>query len=209
MLEQFAQARAAVLLGTQMIAKGLDFDDVTLVGVINADTMLHLPDFRASERTFDLVQQVAGRAGRAHLPGRVMVQTFEADSVAIRAAAAYDRQAFLRNELPKREALEFPPYVRMANVLVWGRDARMVRHEAEAYREALARALEREGCEGFEVLAASPCAFERIRDLFRWHIIVKCPLGADMSIVLGEVHRLRARVEGVSTAVDIDPLDML
>lgn len=209
LLEQFAQAGAAVLLGTQMIAKGLDFDDVTLVGVINADTMLHLPDFRASERTFDLVQQVAGRAGRAHLPGRVMVQTFEADSVAIRAAAAYDRQAFLRNELPKREALGFPPYVRMANVLVWGRDARMVRHEAEAYREALVRALEREGCEGFEVLAASPCAFERIRDLFRWHIIVKCPLGADMSNALGEVHRLRTRVEGVSTAVDIDPLDML
>ena len=84
-----------MLLGTQMIAKGLDFDDVTLVGVINADTQLQLPDFRAHERTFDLIEQVAGRAGRAQLPGRVLVQTYEADAAPIRAAARYDRALFL------------------------------------------------------------------------------------------------------------------
>ena len=105
LLEEFAAADAAVLLGTPMIAKGLDFEDVTLVGVINADTMLKLPDYRASERTFDLVEQVAGRAGRAELPGRVLVQTYEADAPAIRAAAAYDRALFLRDELPKRRLL--------------------------------------------------------------------------------------------------------
>ena len=91
LLEQFDAAECAVLLGTQMIAKGLDFDDVTLVGVINADTQLQLPDFRAHERTFDLIEQVAGRAGRAQLPGRVLVQTYEADAAPIRAAARYDR----------------------------------------------------------------------------------------------------------------------
>ena len=122
LLEQFAGADAAVLLGTQMIAKGLDFEDVTLVGVINADTQLHLPDYRAAERTFSLIEQVAGRAGRADLPGRVLVQTYEADNVAIRAAATYDRERFLRAELPKRRILLYPPFVRMANVLVWGRD---------------------------------------------------------------------------------------
>lgn len=209
LLEQFAAADSAVLLGTQMIAKGLDFDDVTLVGVINADTMLHLPDFRASERTFDLVQQVAGRAGRAQLPGRVMVQTYEADSVAIRAAAAYDRQLFLRNELPKRELLRFPPYARMANVLVWGRDPYEVSQAAKAYREDIAKAVNAEGCEGFEVLSAAPCAFERIRDLFRWHIVVKCAPEADISEVLGHVHRARPKVQGVNTAVDVDPQDLL
>ena len=105
-----------------MIAKGLDFDDVTLVGVINADTQLHLPDYRAAERTFDLIEQVAGRAGRAELDGRVLVQTYEAQSAPIRAAAAYDRALFLRDELPKRKLLGYPPYVRLANVLVWGAD---------------------------------------------------------------------------------------
>ena len=209
LLEQFAAADAAVLLGTQMIAKGLDFDDVTLVGVINADTMLHLPDFRASERTFCLVEQVAGRAGRAELPGRVMVQTYEADSVAIRASAAYDRQLFLRNELPKREVLRFPPYARMANVFLWGRDPHAVRQAAERYRKDLARAVAEAGEEGFEVLAAAPCAFERIRDLFRWHIVVKCPPAAPLSRVLSKVHRARPKTPGVNTAVDVDPLDLL
>lgn len=209
LLEQFANAESAVLLGTQMIAKGLDFDDVTLVGVVNADTMLHLPDFRASERTFDLIQQVAGRAGRAHLPGRVLVQTYEADSVAIQAAAAYDRPLFLRNELPKREVLGFPPYVRMANVLLWGRDPQAVRMAAEAYQNAITRALEDAELEGFEVLAVAPCAFEKIRDLFRWHVVVKCCLDADISELLGRVHRARPKIPGVNTAVDIDPMDML
>ena len=111
------QAPRAVLLGTQMIAKGLDFNDVTLVGVINADTTLHLPDFRASERTFDLIEQVAGRAGRAELPGRVIVQTYDATTPAIRAAAHYSRELLLEDELPKRELLGYPPFVRMAMVL--------------------------------------------------------------------------------------------
>ncbi len=104
LLEEFAAADAAVLLGTQMIAKGLDFEDVTLVGVINADTMLKLPDYRASERTFDLVEQVAGRAGRAELPGRVLVQTYEADAPAIRAAAGLRPRP-----VPARRAAEAPP----------------------------------------------------------------------------------------------------
>lgn len=122
LFEEFASSGAAVLLGTQMIAKGLDFDDVTLVGVINADTMLHLPDFRSSERTFDLIEQVAGRSGRAELPGRVIVQTYSAGDAAITAAAHYDRETFLERERELRRNLDYPPFVRLANVLIWGAD---------------------------------------------------------------------------------------
>ena len=145
LLEEFAAADAAVLLGTQMIAKGLDFDDVTLVGVINADTQLHLPDYRAGERTFQLIEQVAGRAGRAELDGRVMVQTYEADDVAIRAAATYNRGMFLRAELPKRKLLGYPPYVRMANVLLWGADEHAVATEAEPPARPAGRACPQRG----------------------------------------------------------------
>ncbi len=209
LLEQFATAPAAVLLGTQMIAKGLDFDDVTLVGVINADTMLHLPDFRSSERTFDLIQQVAGRAGRAELPGRVFVQTYEADSVAIASAAAYDRPRFLANELPKRKALRFPPYARMANILLWGKDGSVVRRAAEAYRFDLCQHLASAGEGDIDVLPAAPCAFERIRNLIRWHVVVKCSPEMDISEALEGFHRKRGRIQGVSTAVDVDPMDLL
>ena len=129
-----------------MIAKGLDFDDVTLVGVINADTQLHLPDYRAGERTFQLIEQVAGRAGRAELDGRrASVQTYEADDVAIRAAATYNRGMFLRAELPKRKLLGYPPYVRMANVLLWGADEHAVATEAELLHAQLAELSPRRG----------------------------------------------------------------
>ncbi len=209
LLGEFAGADAAVLLGTQMIAKGLDFDDVTLVGVINADTQLALPDFRAHERTFDLIEQVAGRAGRAGLPGRVLVQTYEAACAPIRAAAAYDRALFLRDELPKRRLLGYPPYVRMANVLVWGA------HEADV--AALARELEGDlkrvvrdfGGDGWSVLPANACVLAKLRNTYRWHVVVKCPPAADLSAVLLPYFRTRKPDKWVNVAVDIDPADLL
>lgn len=209
LLEQFASAPVAVLLGTQMIAKGLDFDDVTLVGVINADTQLHLPDYRAAERTFDLIEQVAGRAGRAELDGRVMVQTYQADSAAIAAAAAYDRASFLRDELPKRRALGYPPYVRLANALIWGADEGTVRRAAEQLREDLAQRVRDYGGQGWLVLAATPCVFARLKGVYRWHVLVKAPLEADLSKVLLPVMRERKPSGDYSVAVDIDPVSIL
>ena len=141
LLERFAGAGAAVLLGTQMIAKGLDFDEVTLVGVINADTMLKLPDFRSSERTFDLIEQVAGRAGRADKPGQVIVQTYSAKDPAIRAAARYDRTIFLAEELKLRAGLGYPPFVRLANVLIWGKDEERVKQVAHRVYADIRKAL--------------------------------------------------------------------
>ncbi len=209
LLEEFAAADAAVLLGTQMIAKGLDFEDVTLVGVINADTMLRLPDYRAAERTFALVEQVAGRAGRAELPGRVLVQTYEADAAPIRAAAAYDRALFLRDELPKRRMLRYPPYVRMANVLVWGKDEEAVRTSAAALYEGLAARVRDFGGEGWDVLPATPCVLAKLRGTYRWHLVVKCPLDGDLSGVLLPYFRARKPEREVNVAVDVDPDDLL
>lgn len=209
LLEQFAGSDAAVLLGTQMIAKGLDFEDVTLVGVINADTQLHLPDYRAAERTFSLIEQVAGRAGRADLPGRVLVQTYEADNVAIRAAATYDRERFLRAELPKRRILLYPPFVRMANVLVWGRDEPSVRTTAERLFTELEAHIRDFGGDGWSVLPASPCVLAKLRGVYRWHVVVKCPPEDDLSRVIAPLFRARVPEADVNVAVDVDPNDLL
>ncbi len=209
LLEQFAGSDAAVLLGTQMIAKGLDFEDVTLVGVINADTQLHLPDYRAAERTFSLIEQVAGRAGRADLPGRVLVQTYEADNVAIRAAATYDRERFLRAELPKRRILLYPPFVRMANVLVWGRDEPSVRTTAERLFSELEAHIRDFGGDGWSVLPASPCVLAKLRGVYRWHVVVKCQPEDDLSRVIAPLFRARVPEADVNVAVDVDPNDLL
>ena len=209
LLDQFASSSSAVLLGTQMIAKGLDFDDVTLVGVINADTQLHLPDYRAAERTFDLIQQVAGRAGRAELEGRVLVQTYEANSCAIRAAASYDRPLFLRDELPKRKALGYPPYVSLANVLIWGADEKEVCAAAQRLQAEIARRV-RDYAQGeWQVLAATPCVIGKLRNSFRWHILVKAPLGVDIHPVLLPLFRARKAERTVNVAIDVDPQSLL
>lgn len=209
LLEEFARADAAVLLGTQMIAKGLDFDDVTLVGVVNADTQLRLPDFRSAERTFALIEQVAGRAGRADLPGHVIVQTYSADAVPIRAAARYDRAMFLRDELPKRKMLRYPPYARLADVLVWGKDEVEVREEGMKLSAAISGVLRERGCRDWVMLPATPCVLSKLRGAFRYHITVKAPADANVSAVLAPIFHQRATSKTVSVAVDIDPVSML
>ena len=209
LLERFAQAQAAVLLGTQMIAKGLDFDDVTLVGVINADTQLRLPDFRAAERTFALIEQVAGRAGRAELPGRVIVQTYWVNSVPIQAAARYRRDAFLADELPKRKVLRYPPYVRLADVLAWGKDKGEVEAEAKKLYRAIIAHLEQIHETRWVVLPPVPCVIERQRDAWRYHITIKAPLDSDLGGVLAPVFRSRTAHKTVNVAADIDPISLL
>ena len=208
LLEQFAQPGAAVLLGTQMIAKGLDFDDVTLVGVINADTMLKLPDFRSSERTFDLIEQVAGRAGRAQKAGRVVVQTYSAQDVAVQAAAHYDRDRFLSFELELREGLGYPPFVRMANVLVWGRDKDRVRSVAAGLYADMDRLASGQGGL-WQVYPPTPCVLERLKGQWRFHIVLKFPLDADLSGCLGPYFRSRCAERDVRVGIDVDPASLL
>ncbi len=228
LLERFVQAPRAVLLGTQMIAKGLDFNDVTLVGVINADTTLHLPDFRAAERTFDLIEQVAGRAGRAQLPGRVIVQTYDAENPAIQAAAHYNRALLLEDELPKRQLLGYPPYVRMANILVWGAQEACVKEQAQqlfsqlkaavdalqAQGEALQREKQGEGEEEGQqlpvtLLPATPCVLAKLQKNYRWHIVITCDPAFDLPALLHPVFRARKPNGNVRVSVDVDPQSLL
>lgn len=207
LLEQFAGAGAAVLLGTQMIAKGLDFDEVTLVGVINADTMLRLPDFRSSERTFDLIEQVAGRSGRADLPGKVIVQTYSASDAAIKAAATYNRSAFLEKELPLRQGLGYPPYVRLANVLAWGKDEDRVRIVAHNVYADLRKLIPKDA--GWIILPPTACVLERLKGSWRYHVVVKAPQGQDIAAHFASYFRERTPEPDVRVSIDIDPVNLL
>ncbi len=209
LLDQFRQGKGGILLGTQMIAKGLDFPDVTLVGVINADTTLKLPDYRAGERTFQLLEQVSGRAGRGDKDGRVIVQTYWPEHPAIRAAAAHDRNLFLEGEVPARHDLRYPPFVRLANILIWGKSERGVRSAAMELGLALNSMLETKGLD-WDVLGPSSCLLGKLRGNFRWHILVKASADEEISPVLSELlSKQGKRKDDVRIAVDVDPCDLL
>lgn len=181
-LERVKQGKADVLLGTQMIAKGLDLPGVTLVGVVNADVGLNLPDFRASERTFQLLSQVAGRAGRGETAGQVLVQTARPEHFALEAAVQHDYEGFAARELEDRELPGYPPHRRLANLVVSGPEPTPV----EALVDELARwtrgLVVEEELEGVDVVGPAPCPIERLRDRWRWHFLLKSdapgPLGA-------------------------------
>ena len=166
-LGAFRRREADILVGTQMIAKGLDFPSVTLVGVLNADSSLNMPDFRACERTFQLVSQVAGRAGRAELPGEVYVQTYNPASKVIRAAAKGDFASFAAEELDVRRALSFPPYCRLSLVMVKSRNPGEAEKWAKFASEALGKV------SGLSVGDAVPSAMEKADGWFRWQVVVK------------------------------------
>ncbi len=207
LLEDFDAAESAVLVGTQMIAKGLDFPEVTLVGVVNADTTLKLPDFRAAERTYDLLEQVAGRAGRGGRAGRVVVQTYWASHPAIRAVASHDRGEFVAGELAERREAGYPPFSRLSNAVVWGRDQGAVRDVSLRLAEALRDACG--GRRGWEVLGPCDCLRARAKDQHRRHVLVKSPLGSEPGPVLSACARDAAPPRGINIAVDIDAHDMM
>ncbi len=205
LLASFEALDSGVLLGTQMIAKGLDYPDVTLVGVISADLTLSLPDFRAGERTYQLLEQVSGRAGRGQREGRVVIQTYWPDHPAVRAAAAHDPSAYYDSETTSRLELGYPPYGRLANVLVWGPRRETV---GVAARD-LAAAISEHVHPGWSVLGPSPCPLERINSNWRMHILVKAPQGAPLGETLSGAARSLGRLAGVYMAIDVDPVDLL
>ncbi len=207
LLEQFDAAESAFLVGTQMIAKGLDFPEVTLVGVINADTMLKLPDFRSAERTYGLLEQVAGRAGRGEVAGRVIVQTYWANHPAIQAAATHRRDIWLAPELDERYSMGYPPFVRVSNVLVWGKWESAVRATAQSVADEIRG--ETEGWDGWSVLGPAECIHAKVKDNVRRHIVVKCPVEGLAGEVLGACVKRAKVARGVSIAVDVDAHDLM
>ncbi|MGC3997817.1 MAG: primosomal protein N' [Anaeromyxobacter sp.] len=204
-LARFANRELDVLVGTQMVTKGHDFPGVTLVGVVLADTALALPDFRAAERTFQLLTQVAGRAGRGAEGGRVLVQTFNPRSPAVSCAARHDFQAFAEGELERRKALGYPPFGRMMAARVEGPEGG-ARRAAEALAAAARPTLGNE----VAMLGPAPAALERLRGRWRWHLLFR----ADTPRALFRVHAALARVAqrppgGASIRFDMDPYAML
>lgn len=205
LLVSFETLKSGVLLGTQMIAKGLDYPEVTLVGVISADVTLNIPDFRAAERTYQLLEQVAGRAGRGAREGEVIVQTYWPDHPALLAVAMHDPTVFYAQESAARKELGYPPHGRLVNVLVRGAENAVVAKTAEKIGEALSEALP----EGWRVLGPSPAPIARVKGVFRWHLLVKAPAGATVSSEVGEALRIVGKVRGVVIAADVDPVDLL
>lgn len=207
LLEQFDDAACAVLVGTQMIAKGLDFPQVTLVGVVSADTTLKLPDFRAGERTYDLLEQVAGRAGRGERPGTVIVQTYWASHPAIQAVARHDRSLFAESELNERRCAYYPPFSRLSNVVVWGKSASDVTNVAGGLA-AMVRARLGEQA-GWEVLGPADCVRARVKDQHRRHVVVKSPVDANVGGLLQACVRELDPPRGVNVAIDVDAHDLM
>jgi primosomal protein N' (replication factor Y) len=171
-LSHFAAHRADVLIGTQMITKGLDLPLVTLVGVVSADTGLHLPDFRAAERTFQLLTQVAGRAGRGVRGGRVVLQSYQPEHPAIQAASRHDYDGFYAAEIEARRALRYPPFTRLVRLVVHHADGAAAEKEARRVARLLQARL-RELGRSTDLIGPAPCFFERVRGEARWQIVVR------------------------------------
>jgi primosomal protein N' (replication factor Y) len=201
-LRSFANHEADVLVGTQMIAKGLDLPLVTLVGVVAADVGLYLPDFRSGERTFQLLTQVAGRAGRSRHGGRVVIQTYTPDHYVIRAAAQHDYLGFFRREISYREEYRYPPLRRMARLVYWEKNAEKAQNEAQAMARMIQTRLQelRLGPDEASLIGPAPAFFARFRGYYRWQLLL---LTEDPAAVL------RRLTIPFGWRVDVDPMAVL
>jgi primosomal protein N' (replication factor Y) len=199
-LAAFAGGEADIMIGTQMIAKGLDLPEVTLVGVISADTSLGLPDYRSAERTFQLLTQVAGRAGRAAHGGRAIVQTYRPDDESIRAAADHDYAAFLERELAFRGEHLYPPYSHIVRLEVRNASESTARKAAEKVAAELTARIKALGLPDTEVIGPAPCFFRKLRDQFRWQVVVRSTAPHAL---------LGGWVLGPGWRIDVDPTGLL
>lgn len=208
LLTRMNDGSADILVGTQMIAKGHDFPEVTLVGVVNAEASLGMPDFRAAERTFQLLSQVIGRAGRGDTPGRVVVQALDTEHYAIRAAAEHDATGFYRQELEFRREAGYPPFAFLAAFAISGLSEQTVSEQADVTARLLAH-LKSELNIRVEILGPAPSPIYRLRNRFRRQILLKAVNRSNLHRLL-TAWRQRATVAStVRISVDIDPVDMM
>jgi primosomal protein N' (replication factor Y) len=212
-LNAFREGRINILLGTQMIAKGLDFPNVTLVGVINADVGLHLPDFRAGERTFQLLSQVSGRAGRGPGGGRVLIQTYTPEHPCIALAAAHDYEQFVARELEQRHVHNYPPYQRLVRLVVRSLDQEAAAQFADRLAGAFRAALDKEARrrEGISVRLLGPAEAPvfRLNGYYRFHFQLQSPSAAQLHRVLRDTIHVARPPAGVDFQIDVDPFNML
>ena len=206
---QFEQGEKQVLLGTQMIAKGFDFPNVNFVGVISADTSLFLPDFRASERTFQLLTQVAGRAGRRKIRGEVLIQTYVPKNLTIQCALKQDFQQFYDMESAIRSEFGYPPFGKLITIVFRGPSEQEVVNVANKFASILS-GMPHPG----KMYGPTPCAFSKLQDNFRWQILLKAPRGGSKSLRTWakEAARIFSQKCGrtkVIFSIDVDPMSIL
>ena len=199
-LQQFIDREADIIIGTQMIAKGLDLPLVTLVGVVSADLGLALPDYRAGERVFQLLTQVAGRAGRGVLGGKVVLQTYQPDHYVIQAASRHDYDGFVEAETAYRRTLGYPPFRRLARIVFSYTDPLKARLQAETGARRVRELLERYDLSGTSLIGPAPCYFTRIDRQYRWHLLLRGPHPRDA---------LASLVTEPGWQIDLDPIDVL
>ena len=206
-LGEFRTGEADILVGTQMIAKGLDFPNVTLVGVISADTSLNLPDFRASERTFQLISQVAGRSGRGVVPGEVVIQTMDPENYAIKCAVDHDYVAFFEQELELRRELLYPPFATLVNVLSRSEDDSVARTAVEELAEEFGN-LPIAVRNGVKLAGPVPAVLSKLKNHYRWHVVLR---SEDREAVLGVLRSVFEANPSLrrKLTVDVDPMSML
>lgn len=213
-LSRFASGEVRVLLGTQMISKGLDFPNVRLVGVVDADTAIALPDFRAAERTFQLVSQVAGRAGRGSEPGRVVVQTLNPTYPAIRLAAQHDYRGFAADELRVRGRSGLPPVTRMARIVVRDKDHGKAMQAAKDIADALSWAAGTAaggptGADGVRIEGPADCPISRVAGFHRIGIEVIARRRGAIQSTLAAARARGLLKSDARTAVDVDPISLM
>ena len=210
-LDRFNNQEIDILVGTQMIAKGLDFPNVTLVGVIIADTALNLPDFRARERSFNLLTQVAGRSGRSNLEGKVIVQTYMPDHYGIQAAKNHDYVGFYNQEIMFRKELNYPPLSHVATILVRGTAEEEVINTANDLRSIL-DSIQADHFPNIEVRGPVAAPLSKIKAKHRWHLLIKCESSDDLREAIHTMNqstRTNFTPTSVEKIVDIDPISML
>ena len=205
-LSDFRDRNYDILVGTQMIAKGHDIPNVTLVGIISADVGLGLPDFRAAERTFQLLTQAAGRAGRGGVPGIVLIQTINPDHYAVRFAAQQNYAAFYEKEIQFRRMMRYPPFAALANVV-----ARHQRQEEALRMSADLSALLTPAPENIKVLGPAEAAVPRVKDEFRYQLLIKASSRKRLNEVLNQLRRFAAerKWNATSLVIDVDPITLL
>ena len=210
-LDRVGAGEVDILLGTQMIAKGLDFPNVTLVGVIDADVGINLPDFRASERCFQLLSQVAGRAGRGPKGGEVLIQTRSPSHHAVRCAVTHDYLAFVTEELEGRRNPPYPPSLRLANVVVSGTQEEATARLATKAAGWLHRLIAKGKIDGVTVIGPAPCPVERVKQRWRWHVLIKSERPGELGRVaqyLVSKFEIPAQF-GLRMTVDRDPVALI
>lgn len=195
-----AEREADIVVGTQMVAKGHDFGGITTVGIVSADLSLNLPDFRSAERTFQLLTQVAGRAGRRDRPGQVLIQTYAPENYAVASAAAYDYPGFLRRELDYRRQFSYPPFATLIRLVHGHSNEGAAERGAQRYAALLNSERERLGVPGPQIIGPAPCYFGKIGGRWRWQILLRGNAGREL---------LHAVPPPPRWVIDVDPVEML